>query len=244
AGDGARNRGAHGGGHRREPGHRRRGRRASGGRKRPRRRDLARRRHRRARPGRRPPDRRAFGSGRHPRQQRGDELRARPRRADRRRLAGPVRAQRDGAAAADAGLRARHGGARLGEDRQRRVVVGKAPLADQRRLLGDQGGRAVAVPRLRGGVRGKRRARQRGGARSGGGAAVAGRGGSRRSGGGGAGHHARARPREPGGQGADRAPDHPRRGGRGGRLPVLGGGVGSDRGGLVGGRRDGAGNHL
>ena len=39
--------------------------------------------------------------------------------------------------------------ARMGEDRQRLLVLGQASVANQRRLLGDQGSRALAVPSLR-----------------------------------------------------------------------------------------------
>ncbi len=51
------------------------------------------------------------------------------RRADRRGLAGAVGAARDGAAAADAGRGAAHGGGRRGADRERLLVVGQAPVA-------------------------------------------------------------------------------------------------------------------
>ena len=49
----------------------------------------------------------------------------------------------------------------VGADRQRRLVGGQAPVADQRRLLGHEGRAAVAQPRVRRHVRVRRRARQR-----------------------------------------------------------------------------------
>ena len=60
-----------------------------------------------------------------------------------------VRAQRDGADAADAPLRAADGRARLGPDRQRDVERGQAPVADMAGLLGRQGRPALALARLR-----------------------------------------------------------------------------------------------
>ena len=54
-----------------------------------------------------------------------------------------------------------HGRARLGPDRQRRLLGGQAPVADQRRLLRDQGGAALALARVRRHLRGEGRARQR-----------------------------------------------------------------------------------
>ena len=50
-------------------------------------------------------------------------------------------------------LAPRHGRARLGPDRRRLLELRQAPVADQRRLLGDQGGGALAVARLRRRVR-------------------------------------------------------------------------------------------
>ena len=88
-------------------------------------------------------------------------------------------------------LAPRHGQARLGAHRHRLLLVGQAPVADQRRLLGDQGGGAVAVAHVRRRLRRHRRARQRGHARRRRGPAVGGRGRPRRPGRRGEGHHAR-----------------------------------------------------
>ena len=52
--------------------------------------------------------------------------------------------------------------ARRRADRQRLLERRQAPVADQRRLLGDQGRAALALARLRRRLRGRRRARQRG----------------------------------------------------------------------------------
>ena len=71
------------------------------------------------------------------------------RGAHRRGVAGDVGDPRHGADAAHARRDPRDGRARLGPDRQRVLVLGQAAGAAQRRLLGDQGGRAVAVARLR-----------------------------------------------------------------------------------------------
>ena len=53
------------------------------------------------------------------------------------------------------------GGGRLGPDRQRLLVLGQTPRAAQRRLLGHQGRRAVALARVRGCICETRRADQR-----------------------------------------------------------------------------------
>ena len=63
--------------------------------------------------------------------------------------------------AAHARRRAADGAARRRADRQRLLERGQAPVADQRRLLGDQGRAAVALARLRRRLRGRQRARQR-----------------------------------------------------------------------------------
>ena len=59
-----------------------------------------------------------------------------------------------------------HGRARLGPDRQRHLVRRQAAVADQRRLLGHQGGAALALARVRRHLRRTRRARQLGRARA------------------------------------------------------------------------------
>ena len=56
--------------------------------------------------------------------------------------------------------------ARRRADRQRLLERRQAPVADQRRLLGDQGRAALALARLRRRLRGGQRARQRGRARA------------------------------------------------------------------------------
>ena len=88
-----------------------------------------------------------------------------------------VRAQRDGAAAADAPLRARDGRARLGPDRQRHLQRGQAALADLARVLRREGGAALALARVRRLLGGERGPRQRRRARSDGNPAVARAGG-------------------------------------------------------------------
>ena len=95
-------------------------------------------------------------------QQRRHQLGPLARGADRRGLAGAVGAERDGADAADAGGRAGDGPERLGPDRQRLLVVGQAAGKAEHGVLGDQGGRALAVARVRRPVRVRGRAGQRG----------------------------------------------------------------------------------
>ena len=87
---------------------------------------------------------------------------ARPRRGPRRGLAGGLRAQRDGAAAADAGRDPGDGRARLGPRRQRLLDRRQAALGGDARVLGREGGRALALAPLRRPLRGRRRAGQRG----------------------------------------------------------------------------------
>ena len=59
-----------------------------------------------------------------------------------------------------------HGRGGRGADRERDLLVGHASLADaRRRLLGHEGGAALAVAPVRGALGGRGRARQRGGAR-------------------------------------------------------------------------------
>ena len=86
---------------------------------------------------------------------------ARPRRGPRRGLAGRLGAERDGAAAGDARGGSRHGRARLGPDRQRLLDRRQAPLGDDARVLGRQGGRALALAPVRRPLREPGRARQR-----------------------------------------------------------------------------------
>jgi 3-oxoacyl-[acyl-carrier protein] reductase len=88
------------------------------------------------------------------------------RRAHRRRMAPAVRAACDGADAADARRRAADGGPWRRSDRQRVLVVGQAPLADEPGLLRHEGCAALAVARLRRRVRARRGAHQRGHARA------------------------------------------------------------------------------
>ena len=135
--------------------------------------------------------------------------------------------------------------ARLGAGRQRLARRGQAPSANMRRVLGRQGGRAVAVAPVRRPPRRRRRARQRDLPRPDGVGAVDGAGrparpvaASRR-----ARRAARRRWRRPG-----QAPDRPARRGRrdrrGDRLPVLGARLLRRRRRLARGRRHRPGDHL
>ncbi len=83
------------------------------------------------------------------------------RRADGRRLAGAVGPARDGADAAHARRRAADGRARAEGGSSTSLVGRQAALADERRLLGHEGGAALALARVRRRVRRARRARQR-----------------------------------------------------------------------------------
>ncbi len=85
------------------------------------------------------------------------DLERRPRRG----LAGPVRAERDGAAAGDAGRRPGDGRARLGPDRQRLLDRRQAALGGDARVLGREVGRALALAPVRRPLREQRRPRQR-----------------------------------------------------------------------------------
>ena len=73
----------------------------------------------------------------------------------------PVRAQRDGAAAGDARRRPGDGRARLGPGRQRLLDRRQAALLGDARVLGGEGGRALALAPLRRPLRTSGRARQR-----------------------------------------------------------------------------------
>ncbi len=68
--------------------------------------------------------------------------------------------------ARDARRGAGDGGARLGADRQRLLLVGQAAVGHQHGVLGDQGRGALALAGVRRPVRGRGGAGQRGGARS------------------------------------------------------------------------------
>ena len=96
-------------------------------------------------------------AGRHPRQQRRDELRqARSTTLTDEDWHGQWELHVMALDAADARASPRHGRARLGADRQRRLLRGQAPVADERRLLGDQGRAALALARVRRHLRARR----------------------------------------------------------------------------------------
>ena len=136
---------------------------------------------------------RAARPRRHPRQQRRDLGGPPARGADRRRLLRGVRAQRDGAAAADAPLRAGDGRARLGPDRQRDLERRQAAVADVAGVLGREGRPALALAALRRPLGGARGARQRRRARPDRHAALARPGRARRADGRARGHQPRRR---------------------------------------------------
>ena len=102
-----------------------------------------------------------FGRCRRAGQQRRERALARPRRRPRRRLAGGLGGERDGLPAGDARGRARDARARLGPRRQRLQHRRQAALALHARVLGREGGAAVAVAALRRPLRRRRRARER-----------------------------------------------------------------------------------
>ena len=95
------------------------------------------------------------------RQQRRHRQVARPRRRPRRGLVRGLGAERDGADAPDARRRPRDARARLGPRRQRLQHRRQAPLGGDGRVLGREGGRALALPPLRRPLRRRRRPRQR-----------------------------------------------------------------------------------